>query len=113
MQTAAETELDRALALIDAEEDVPRMPPPWRVAEVSALPGYELSVRFRNDVAGLVKMRGLIFGEKAGVFAVLRDPALFAQAYVEEHWVAWPVGLDIAPDAMYDEIKAHGEWILR
>jgi len=26
--------------------------------------------------------------------------------------VQWPNGADLAPDTMYDEIKAHGRWIL-
>jgi hypothetical protein len=27
--------------------------------------------------------------------------------------VAWPGDIDLAPDAMYEEIKAKGEWLLR
>jgi hypothetical protein len=40
-----------------------------------------------------------------------RDPVLFAQAYVEYGAVIWPGEIDLAPDAMYDEIKKHGRWV--
>jgi len=45
-------------------------------------------------------------------FSVLRDPSLFAQARVIGGVVTWPGGLDIAPDAMYDEIREHGTWTI-
>ncbi len=48
-----------------------------------------------------------------GVFEVLKDEALFRRVYVELSAVTWPGGLDLAPDAMYDEIKRNGEWVLR
>jgi len=51
-------------------------------------------------------------GKDAGVFAMLRDPELFAQAKLDCGTVAWPGELDLAPDAMYDAIKAHGRWVL-
>jgi hypothetical protein len=27
--------------------------------------------------------------------------------------VSWPGEIDLAPDAMHDEIEAHGEWVLQ
>jgi len=54
----------------------------------------------------------LVLAEDAGVFVALRDPAVFAQAYIEHGVVTWPGELDLAPDAMYDEIKANGSWIV-
>jgi hypothetical protein len=44
------------------------------------------------------------------LFEQLRDPALFAKARVELGAVTWPNGADLAPDAMYDAIRAHGSW---
>jgi hypothetical protein len=46
------------------------------------------------------------------VFAALRDPRTFSQARVELGVVTWPGELDLAPDAMYDEIRAYGKWVL-
>ena len=113
MQTATGTDLDRALALIDESGDAwKNATVPWIVQEVHPLPEYELQVRFIDGVQGVVRMREKVFRETAGVFKVLRDPAIFSTVRVEEGDVVWPVGLDLAPDAMYDEIKANGEWIL-
>jgi hypothetical protein len=46
------------------------------------------------------------------LFEPLRDPALFAEARVVLGAVQWPNGGDLAPDAMYDEIRANGRWVL-
>jgi hypothetical protein len=82
----------------------------WRVAEVRVLEGFRLWARFVDGTTGLVDMSDLIQAESAGVFTALRDPAVFAQARVVLGAVTWPGDLDIAPDAMYDEIRAHGSW---
>lgn len=83
----------------------------WRVAEVKALSGYQLQVRFLDGMEGLIDMSRLIFSDEAGVFASLRDAALFAKAYLELGAVTWPGEIDLAPDAMYREIKQHGKWV--
>ena len=98
---------------------MPTLPPaiipssPWSVRHVRALPDFRLAVEFLDGTAGTVDMMALILSPKAGVFAPLRDEALFSMAYVDYGAVAWPGELDLAPDAMYDEIKARGEWILQ
>lgn len=84
---------------------------PWRVTEVHVLNDYLLSVRFVDGTTGEVDLSRLIMSDRAGVFAVLRDPTLFAQAYVEWGAVSWPGEIDLAPDAMYDEVKEKGRWI--
>ena len=85
---------------------------PWRVVAASTEPGYRLRVRFVDGLEGTVNMSGLVHSPKAGVFAALADEALFRQAYLERGAVTWPGELDLAPDAMYSEIKARGEWTL-
>jgi hypothetical protein len=67
-------------------------------------------VCFVDGTEGDVDVSGLVFAEYAGVFEPLRDPALFAQVYIRRGAVTWPGDLDLAPDAMYDEIRAHGQW---
>jgi hypothetical protein len=54
----------------------------------------------------------MILGKNPGVFAALRNIALFAKAGIEYGAVTWPGELDLAPDAMYHEIKAKGLWVL-
>jgi CubicO group peptidase (beta-lactamase class C family) len=80
------------------------------VTDVRALPGYRLWVRFVDGTEGEVDVSNLVLPPTAGVFAPLRDPARFAEAHVDDGAVTWPCGLDLARDAMYDEIRAHGRW---
>lgn len=69
-----------------------------------------LQVRFADGTAGLVRFEP---SHLTGVFEALKDPTVFVQARVEAGAVTWPGDLDLAPDAMYAEIKAHGECVLR
>jgi hypothetical protein len=83
-----------------------------RVSTVEVLPAFRLSVRFADDVEGIVDMNALVHSQGAGVFAVLADPKLFAQAAIEHGVVTWPGEIDLAPDAMYAAIEASGKWVL-
>lgn len=105
MRTQAEAESDRAASVTPSVR--PSMP--WRVAEVTALPGCRLSVRFIDGLAGTVDMSALIAAPSAGVFASLRDCAVFDQVRVEHGAVVWPGDLDLAPAAMHAAIRQHGE----
>jgi hypothetical protein len=100
---------DRAAEL--AAQIVPAAP--WRVVSVKAEPNYRLEVRFVDGTAGHVDMREMVTSPEAGVFKALQDPDVFARVYVSLGAVTWPGELDLAPDAMYDEIRAYGEWVLR
>src|SRR3954469_23824755 len=86
------------------------VPVPWDVVEVHALPGFRLSVRFADGIAGEVDMSRIILGSDAGVFAALRDHDTFAKVGIDDGAVTWPGEIDVAPDAMHDEIAAHGFW---
>lgn len=103
MCAQAAPEEDRSVAMI-------RPSMPWRVESVRAV-GFDLSVRFLDGTEGVVEMGPLIRSEQAGVFQQLADPAVFAQVRVEMGAVTWPGEIDIAPDAMYRAIKAHGRWV--
>jgi hypothetical protein len=69
-------------------------------------------VKFMDGTAGEVDLSRLVRSDSAGIFAKLCDPMLFAQAHVEYGAVTWPGEIDLAPDAMYDEIKKNGRWVL-
>jgi hypothetical protein len=60
----------------------------------------------------MVDLSRLVHSPKAGVFAALADPSLFAQVKLDYGAVAWPGELDLAPDAMYAAIQQHREWTL-
>lgn len=49
---------------------------------------------------------------KGTVFEPLRDQAVFSQIQVVMGTVQWTNGADLAPDAMYDAVKTHGQWIV-
>ena len=92
------------------EEIVPRSP--WRVTAVEALPGFRVRVAFADGLTGFVYMSRMVHSPKAGVFAALADPSLFAQVTLDYGAVAWPGDLDLAPDAMHAAIQKHREWAL-
>ncbi len=82
----------------------------WTVTYVEPLPKATLAVRFEDGTEGRVRFEPTHLG---GVFEPLRDPAVFAQVRIEFGAVTWPGNIDLAPDAMYEQIKRNGEWILR
>ncbi len=108
MQSHADAQEDRTAELI------PQVRPcaPWRVADVEALPGFRLQVRFNDGTKGIVEMGDFINSDVSGVFAVLRDERLFRQVRVNLGAVTWPGDLDLAPDAMHRAIKEHGNWAI-
>ncbi len=73
----------------------------WDVIEVVPEPGYCLFIRFRDGLAGRVRLRP---GELTGALAPLRDEQFFSRAYIDYGAVAWPGEIDLAPDAMYARI---------
>lgn len=85
---------------------------PWRLTKIKPLANYQLEVEFIDGISGFVAMKQLIMSEKAGVFAKLRDINAFNQVYLEYGAVTWPGEIDLAPDAMHDEIKRNGIWTL-
>ena len=85
---------------------------PWRVAEVEALPGWRLRVRHNDGVAGTVDLSGLVPSPGAGVFAALKDVALFGQVHLDLGAVTWPGEIDLSPFTMHDALAEGGEWIL-
>ena len=82
----------------------------WDVVEVQAVSPLTLQVRFADGTAGRVRFEA---SHLTGVFEALKDPAVFEQARVEAGAMTWPGDLDLAPDAMYAEVKSRGEWVLR
>jgi hypothetical protein len=78
---------------------------PWRVIAVQALPNFRLGVHFVDGTQGITDLSHWVHAPNAGVFAPLADPVLFEQAFVEHGADTWPGEIDLAPDAMYAQIK--------
>lgn len=86
---------------------------PDDVAEVRALEGFRLFVRFCDGTQGFVEMSERVLARREGVFCSLADPKVFAQVGIQYGAVTWANGVDLAPDAMYEEFRRNGVWVLR
>ena len=95
-------------------EPVIRHVAPWRVVAVTAGPDFRLDVMFVDGTRGEVDLWNFLNGSSTNgtVFEPLRELAFFARAQVVMGAVQWANGADLAPDAMYDAIKAHGRWVV-
>ena len=75
-----------------------------RVTAVRALPSYRLEIEFSDGVCGVLDYEDRLFGP---MMEPLRDPDRFAEVGIDEFGViCWPNGADLAPDAIYDRLKA-------
>ncbi len=86
---------------------------PWRLISVKPQKDYKLEVEFNDGLIGVVEVKRLVMRENAGVFLALRDVEQFNRVYLSDGVVTWPGNIDLAPDAMYDEIKQQGRWVLK
>lgn len=82
----------------------------WDVIEIKVVKHLTLYVRFADGTSGKVTF---LPQHLVGVFEPLNDPEFFSQVFVDQGVITWPNEADLAPDTMYNEIKNHGEWILR
>ncbi|HEY1897647.1 MAG TPA: DUF2442 domain-containing protein [Terracidiphilus sp.] len=82
----------------------------WTVVSVEPKPPLVLRVRFFDGTEGTVRFEP---SHLTGVFEPLKNPTFFSQARVACGVVTWPGDIDLAPDAMYQEIQRTGEWVLR
>jgi len=74
-----------------------------QVIAVTATERYVIRVRFADGMEGTIDLSQMI-GQ--GVFTQLADADAFAQVYVDAvtHTVAWPQGIDLCPDTLYEDI---------
>lgn len=81
----------------------------YDVINVRSIDHLRLSVTFRDGLQGEV-----VFKESHlnGVFEVLKNPNVFSQVNCLNGFVEWPGEIDLAPDAMYEEVKKNGVWEL-
>ena len=76
-----------------------------RVTDARYLRDYVIWVRFADGVEGEVDLRAELHGE---VFRPLKDKKLFRAVSVNPDWhtVAWPNGADLAPEFLYEAVRA-------
>ena len=63
--------------------------------------GFIIAMRFTD---GTEKHIDISQWFKGPVFKALRDPKFFAKFFIEAGTLAWPNGVDIAPEALYDAV---------
>ena len=78
-----------------------------RIKTVRVSGPFRVHLTFADGTEGAVDLGPRLRG-RAGVFALLQDPAYFAQVAVdpEAGTIVWPNGADIDPDVLYE--AAHG-----
>ena len=110
MQPITTSQTDPAAGVVPP----PRPSSAWRVVAVEPLPELRLRVEFFDGTCGEVWLRSFLESPRVSgtVFEPLRDPEIFRQVLVELGAVTWPNGADLAPDAMYDAIRADGRWVV-
>ena len=101
MRTQAATQDDLAFGLRPSAPDV---------TDVKVIEHLKLQVQFSDGLVGTVRFEP---SHLSGVFEALRDPVFFQQVAVSHGTVTWPGELDMAPDAMYEAIQEHQEWVLQ
>lgn len=65
--------------------------------------GFRIRLVFDDGVEGTVDFSDWLHGP---VFEPLKDPDYFARFFLEGGTVAWPNGVDIAPETLHERAKA-------
>ena len=78
-----------------------------RIARVRVTGPFRVALDFTDGSRGDVDLAPLIAG-RGGVFQALQDPTFFAQVLVDEEagTLAWPNGVDLDPDMLYEAANA-------
>ena len=76
-----------------------------RVIDARHAGKYRVWLRFDDDLTGEIDLKDVLWGP---VFEPLEDVAEFAKlrADPEADTVVWPNGADLAPEFLYDRLKA-------
>lgn len=73
----------------------------WDVVEVKPERNYSLFVRFKDGASGHIQLSP---EQLTGALAPLREAHFFAQVFIDNGAVAWPGDIDLAPDAMHNQV---------
>ena len=69
-----------------------------QVIEAHHISGFVVSTRFDDGTEKCIDVSQWF---KGPVFQPLKDPKLFKKFFIEGGTLAWPNGVDIAPEALY------------
>jgi hypothetical protein len=74
-----------------------------KLIALRALDGYRLFAEFADGVSGTLDLTDRLFGP---VFSPLKEERLFKQVRIDEFGApVWPNGADLAPDALYMQLR--------
>lgn len=75
-----------------------------RIVETKPVGSYTVWLRFSDGLCGSLDVSELV---GKGVFAAWNDPAVFNKVAIdpETHTLCWPGGIDLAPEALYEDLK--------
>jgi hypothetical protein len=95
---------DQSLELLSRSLSMIRMEQLHDVVAVEVIGDRRLRLTFDDGTVGEVDFSDRALG---GVLEPLRDPAYFARVHVdpEAGTIAWPNGVDFAPEPLYDEAR--------
>lgn len=76
------------------------------ITAVEVVGEYRLRLTFADGTVGDVDFTSRKW---SGVFEALGDPAYFARVAVDSDagTIAWPNGIDMAPEPLYEEARSH------
>lgn len=76
------------------------------LTQVNALSDFRLHLTFADGACGVVRIDPW---QRGPVFAPLKDPQVFAAAFIDEYGaLAWPGDIDFDPDALYELLQPSG-----
>jgi hypothetical protein len=85
----------------------------WSIIQFKILPSYRIEVSFADGTSGIADLAPrLSEGPLGDGFDPLCDEKMFSQAFLEHGALTWPGGIDLAPDAIYQRIRAAGTSVL-
>jgi hypothetical protein len=75
-----------------------------RIVSAKPLPNYRIWIRFEDGLEGELSLAHLV---GRGVFASWVDEGAFRAVFVDQAsgTVAWPGGIDLAPDALHRRLS--------
>ena len=79
-----------------------------KVTRLEKLGGFQLRVRFSDGSEGEHDFTAMV-NEPGPMLEPLRDAAYFARVFLEFGAPTWPNGFDMAPDALYEDMRKAGQ----
>ena len=74
----------------------------WSITKVKALDNYQLELTFETNEVKIFDVNPYL---ELGVFKALKDEPFFQKVRVSFGSVAWPGGIDIDPEVLYEDGK--------